>query len=51
MARVKGGASSIKDMKNRDMQKEIQQAISRYEAKMGLRERSIKLAPLPAHTV
>ena len=43
---VLGSASSIKDMKNRDMQKEIQQAISRYEAKMGLREKSIKLANL-----
>ena len=45
-AAVISSAMSIKDMKNRDMQKELQQAISRYEAKMGLRETSIKLADL-----
>ena len=45
-AAVVASAMSIKDMKNRDMQKELQQAISRYEAKMGLRESSIKLANL-----
>ena len=45
-AKVIGSAMSIKDMKHRDMQKELQQAISRYEAKMGLREGSIKLADL-----
>lgn len=46
MTVIKAKATSIKDMKNRDMQKELQQAISRYEAKMGLRERQIMLAPL-----
>lgn len=45
-ATVIGSAMSIKDMKHRDMQKEVQQAISRYEAVMGLREKSIKLADL-----
>ena len=40
------GIAPISEMKNRDMQKEIQQAISRYEAVMGLRERSIRLANL-----
>ena len=39
MAVILSSESSIKDMKNRDMQKEVQQAISRYEAKMGLREK------------
>lgn len=46
MAVILSSESSIKDMENRDMQKEVQQAISRYEAKMGLREKSIKLADL-----
>lgn len=46
MATVKGSAMSIKDMKNRDMQKEVQQAISRYASKMGLRETDIKLADM-----
>ena len=45
-AAIKGKATRISDMKNRDMQKEIQQAISRYEAVMGVRERNIKLADL-----
>lgn len=46
MATIVKSSGSIKDMKNRDMQKEIQQAISRYEAKMGLREKTIKLADI-----
>ncbi|MBD5256209.1 MAG: hypothetical protein HDS50_01065 [Bacteroides sp.] len=40
-------SSSIGDMKNRDMQKQINRAISRYEKVMGVRERSIKLADVP----
>ena len=44
MATIISSDKSIKDMKNRDMQKEIQQAISRYEAVMGVRERNIRLA-------
>lgn len=46
MATYKGKATSLGDMEHRDMQKEIQQAISRYEAVMGVRERNIKLAPI-----
>ena len=42
-----GNSISIGDMKNRDMAKEIQQAISRYEAVMGVRERTIRLASTP----
>lgn len=45
-ARATGSAESISTMKNRDMQKEIQQAISRYNAVLGVRERNIKLANL-----
>lgn len=36
--------TSIGDMKNRDMQKQIYRAISRYEKVMGVRERTIRLA-------
>lgn len=43
---IKSNATSIKDMQNRDMQKEIQQAISRFHAVMGVRERVIMLAPM-----
>lgn len=37
-------ATSIGDMEHRDMQKQINRAISRYEKVMGVRERSVKLA-------
>lgn len=37
---------SISTMNNRDMQKELQQAISRYEAVMGVRQRKVMLADL-----
>ena len=47
MGGIEESAMSIKDMKNRSMQKELQQAISRYEAVMGLRERKIMLADTP----
>ena len=47
MPSISETAMSIKDMKNRDMQKELQQAISRYESVLGLRERTIKLANTP----
>ena len=40
-------ATSIGGMKHRDMEKQINRAISRYEAVMGVRERSIKLADIP----
>lgn len=39
-------ASSISSMKNRDMEKQINRAISRYEKVMGVRERQVKLANL-----
>ena len=45
-AQILAGSSSLKDMKNKDMEKEIFRAISRYEAKIGLRERTIRLANL-----
>lgn len=35
---------SIGDMKNRDMQKQLYRAISRYEKVMGVRERNVRLA-------
>ena len=37
---------SISTMNNRDMQKELQQAISRYEAVLGVRQRKVMLADL-----
>ena len=40
-------AVSTGGMKHRDMEKQINRAISRYEAVMGIRERSIKLADIP----
>ena len=40
-------AVSTGGMKHRDMEKQINRAISRYEAVMGVRERSIKLADIP----
>ena len=39
-------AVSTGGMKHRDMEKQINRAISRYEAVMGVRERSIKLADI-----
>lgn len=40
-------AVSTGGMKHRDMEKQINRAISRYEAVMGVRERTIKLADIP----
>lgn len=40
-------AVSTSGMKHRDMEKQINRAISRYEKVMGVRERSIKLADIP----
>jgi hypothetical protein len=40
-------AVSTGGMKHMDMEKQINRAISRYEAVMGIRERSIKLADIP----
>ena len=40
-------AVSTGGMKHRDMEKQINRAISRYEKVMGVRERSIKLADIP----
>lgn len=42
-----GNPTSISSMQHRDMEKEINQAISRYEAVMGLRETKIMLADTP----
>lgn len=39
-------STSIGDMRNRDMAKQLGRAISRYEKVMGLRERTIKLADI-----
>jgi hypothetical protein len=39
-------SSSISSMKNRDMEKQINRAISRYESVMGVRERSVRLADI-----
>ncbi len=40
-------AVTTSGMKHRDMEKQINRAISRYETVMGIRERSIKLADIP----
>lgn len=39
-------ASGLGSMQHRDMEKQINRAISRYEAVMGIRERNIKLADI-----
>ncbi len=39
-------SSSTSTMLNRDMEKQINRAISRYEAVMGIRERNVRLADL-----
>ena len=44
---IEESAISLGQMTHRDMEKEIQQAISRYEAVLGVRERTIKLANTP----
>ena len=46
MTIIRNDATSIKDMKNRDMQKELQQAMSRFHKVMGMRERVVMLAPM-----
>lgn len=46
VAKMTATATSTNSMKHRDMEKQINRAISRYEAVMGVRERHIRLADI-----
>lgn len=46
VAKMTASSGSIGNMQHRDMQKQINRAISRYEAVMGVRERSVRLADI-----
>ena len=41
---IAGSATSVGGMQHREMEKQINRAISRYEAVMGVRERTVRLA-------
>lgn len=46
MAKIKAQAQSISTLPDREVVKQLQRGISRYEKVMGVRERSIMVAPL-----
>lgn len=47
MAKIQGSAQSLDSLQHREVVKQLNRAISRYEAVMGVRERNIQVADVP----